>query len=91
MCQYDTDAPTQGPSMPVIKHIAKNEIKKGLSKSRNNWWILPLFKVDMYFMIIYMCIKYGSNTLIFSKHVKQKPFLKFKKCQNAHKTWWILP
>ena len=26
-------------------------------------------------MIIYLCIKYESNTLIFSKNIKQKPYL----------------
>ena len=28
MCQYDTDAPAQGPSSPENKHFAKNEIEK---------------------------------------------------------------
>ena len=29
MCQYDTDAPGQGPSSPRNKHFAKNEVEKG--------------------------------------------------------------
>ena len=29
MCQYDTDAPAQGPSSPGNKHFAKNEVEKG--------------------------------------------------------------
>ena len=29
MCQYDTDAPAQGPSSPRNKHFAKNEVEKG--------------------------------------------------------------
>ena len=36
-----TDAPTQGPSLPVNKHFAKNEIEKGILKSYSNLWILP--------------------------------------------------
>ena len=30
-------------------------------------------------MIIYLCIKYDSNKLIFSKDIKQKPFFEAKK------------
>ena len=29
MCQYDTDAPAQGPSSPAHRHFAKNEVEKG--------------------------------------------------------------
>ena len=28
MCQYDTDAPAQGPSSPARRHFAKNEVEK---------------------------------------------------------------
>ena len=28
MCQFDTDAPAQGPSSPEKEHFAKNEIEK---------------------------------------------------------------
>ena len=31
-------------------------------------------KFNLYFMIIYLCIKYDSNILIFSEDIKQKPF-----------------
>ena len=42
MYQYDTDAPAQGPSLPVNKHFAKtNEVKMGILKSHNKWWIFP--------------------------------------------------
>ena len=42
----------------------------------NNGWILPQIELDLYFMIIYLRIKYESNTLMFSKDIKQKVFLK---------------
>ena len=29
MCQYDTDAPAQGPSLPGNKLFATNEVEKG--------------------------------------------------------------
>ena len=61
MCQYDRVAPAQGTSSPGIKHFAKNKLKKGHNS------FLPLIFLDIYFMIIYMCIKYESNALIFSK------------------------
>ena len=52
--------------------------KKGYN-SHNNWWILPLIELNIYFMIIYMCIKYETNTLIFSKDINWKPFFKVEK------------
>ena len=54
------------------------KLQKG-HDSHNNWWILPLIEPDLYFMIIYMCIKYKSNTLIFSKDIELKPFFKVEK------------
>ena len=39
--------------------------KKG-KNSHKTFWILPLIQLDLYFMIIYLCVKYESNTLIFS-------------------------
>ena len=51
MRQYDTDVPAQGPPLPVNKHFVKNEIKKGILKSHDNLWILPLIEPDVYFMI----------------------------------------
>ena len=29
MCQYNTDAHTQGPALPRDKHFAKHEVEKG--------------------------------------------------------------
>ena len=42
--------------------------------SHNNWCILQKIEFNEYFIIIYRCIKYESNTLIFSKAIKQKLF-----------------
>ena len=48
-------------------HFSK--LKKG-HNSKNNWWILPYkIQLDIHFMIIYLCIKLESNTLIFSKDI----------------------
>ena len=46
---------------------------KGLN-SDNNEWILSIIKLDLYFMIIYLCTKYQSNTSMFSKDIARKPF-----------------
>ena len=49
-------------------------------------------QLDLYFMIIYLCIKYNSNTLIFSKDMEWKPFVSIlEKGHNSHHNWWILP
>ena len=47
--------------------------------SKTNWWILPIIELDLYFIIICLCIKYESNILIFSKVMEQKPFFKVEK------------
>ena len=59
--------------------------KKG-HNSHNNWQILPYIELDLYFMIIYLCIKYESNTPIFflKKIWKEKHFLKVEKGHNSH-------
>ena len=43
--------------------------------SDNNWWILSEIELDLYFMIIYLCMKYESNTPMYSKDTARKPFL----------------
>ena len=40
----------------------------------NNWWILPIIELDLYFMIIYLCMKYESNSPMYSKDIARKPF-----------------
>ena len=42
--------------------------------SDNNGWILSIIELDLYFMIIYLCMKYESNTPMFSKDIARKPF-----------------
>ena len=52
--------------------IFHSEIKG--HNSDNNWWILSIIELDLYFMIIYLCMKYESNTPMFSKDIAWKPF-----------------
>ena len=43
-------------------------------------------------MIIYLSVKYESNTPIFSEDIKWKPFfIKLKKGHNSNIYLWILP
>ena len=42
--------------------------------SDNNWLILSLIKLDLYFMIIYLCMKYESISPMYSKNIARKPF-----------------
>ena len=46
------------------KHLLK--VKKG-HNSHNNGLILNYLELDLYFMIIYLCVKFKFNTLMFSK------------------------
>ena len=43
-------------------------------KSDNNQWILSVIELDLYFMIIYLCMKYESNSPRYSKDIARKPF-----------------
>ena len=56
--------------------------------SNNNQWILSLIKLDLYFMIIYLCMKYEFNTPMFSKDMARKPF--FVQDHNSDNKRWIL-
>ena len=66
--------------MPLHKghpHPETRVLQKMLKKGHNphyNWRILPSIDLDLYLMIIYLCIKYESSTLIFSKDIEWKPF-----------------
>ena len=42
--------------------------------SNNNRWILSVIKLDLYFMITYLCMKYESITPTYSKDIAWKPF-----------------
>ena len=48
------------------------KVEKG-HNSQNNWWILPWIELGLHFMIIYLCIKFQSNTPILSKGIARKP------------------
>ena len=58
------------------KHLLK--VKKG-HNSNNNGLILPQLELDLYFMIVYLCVKYEFNTLMFSKDIKLKLFFNVEK------------
>ena len=59
---------------PLFKVENFSKLKKG-HNSQNNWWILPSIELDLHFMIIYLCIKFHSNTPIFLKDIARKPFV----------------
>ena len=42
--------------------------------SDNNRWILSVVEHDLYFMIIYLYMKYESNSPMYSKDIARKPF-----------------
>ena len=42
------------------------------NNSYNNLWILSLIELDLYFTIIYLCMKYESNIPKYSKDIAQK-------------------
>ena len=52
--------------------ICHSEIKG--HNSDNNWLILSVIKLDLYFMIIYLCMKYESISPMYSKDIARKPF-----------------
>ena len=45
----------------------------------NNELILPYLEPDLYFMIIYLCVKFEFNILMFSKDIKLKLFFNAEK------------
>ena len=60
----------------AFKDIAENYFLTELKghNSDNNWWILFLIELDLYFMIIYLCMKCESSTQMYSKDIAWKPF-----------------
>ena len=42
--------------------------------SDNNQWNLYVIELDLYFMLVYLCMKYESNTPMYSKDIARKPF-----------------
>ena len=59
---------------PFFKVEKFSKLKK-IHNSENNLWILPSIDLDLHFLIIYLCIKFQSNTPIFSKDIAQKAFV----------------
>ena len=59
--------------------------------SNNNGWILFVIKLDLYFMITYLGMKYESNTPTYSKDIARKPFFHTEiKGHNSDNNWLIL-
>ena len=58
------------------KHLSK--VKKG-HNSHNNGLILPQLELDLYFMIIYLCVKYEFNTLVFKRYQTETIFQHWKR------------
>ena len=69
MCPWDTDAP----AIAKFAEIGHCHLTKG-HNSDNNRWILSIIELDLYFMIIYLCMKYESNSQMYSKDIARKPF-----------------
>ena len=73
---FETRNVSMGHGCPRYCQIRINRalsLTKG-HNSDNNQWILSVIELDLYFMIIYLCMKYESNTPMFLKDMAQKPF-----------------
>ena len=57
--------------------------------SDNNQWILSVIELDLYFMIINLCMKYESNTPMYSNRPKTIFHTEIKG-HNSDNNWWIL-
>ena len=51
--------------IPVNRALS---LTKGHNSDKNQW-ILSVIELDLYFMIIYLCMKYESNTPMYSKDI----------------------
>ena len=58
--------------------------------SNNNRWILSVIELDLYFMIIYLCMEYESNTPMYSKDIARKSVHTEIKGHNSDNNRWIL-
>ena len=58
---------------PLLPNPLKLSLTKGHSSDKNQR-ILFVIELDLYFMIIYLCMKYESNTPMYSKDIARKPF-----------------
>ena len=73
---FETRNVSMGHGCPRYCQIRINRVlslTKG-HNSNNNRWILSVIKLDLYFMITYLCMKYESNTPTYSKDIARKPF-----------------
>ena len=69
--KYESNAPTYSKDI-TRKTFFHKEIKG--HNSANNWLILSVIKLDLHFMIIYLCMKYESISPMYSKDIARKPF-----------------
>ena len=58
--------------------------------SNNNWWILSVIKLELYFMIIYLCMKYESNTPMFFKRYRPETIFHSETKGHNSDNWLIL-
>ena len=73
----------------IQKILPRNHFSTNIKghNSDNNQWILLLIKLDLYFMIIYLCVKYESNLQLYSKNIF---FVPSSRAITVIKKWWIL-
>ena len=70
--KYESKSLIFSVEMETFVHTVTTMKLKKSHNSHNNRWILQKIELNEYFIIIYCCIKHESNTLIFSKAIKQK-------------------
>ena len=59
--------------------------------SDNNRWVLSLIDLDLYFIIIYLCMNYESNTPMHLKRYGQETIFSYKiKGHNSDNNRWVL-
>ena len=58
--------------------------------SDNNQCILSIIDLELYFMIIYLCMKYESNTSMSSKNIAQKLSFTEIKGHTSDNNQWII-
>ena len=69
--KHESNTPTYSKDI-ARKPFFHTEIKG--HNSDNNWLILSVIKLDLYFMIIYLCMNYESISPMYSKDIARKPF-----------------
>ena len=69
--KYESNTPMY--SKGIIRKPFLHKVIKG-HNSDNDRWILSVIEPDLYFMIIYMCVKHESNSPMYSKDIARKPF-----------------